>query len=115
MVRQGHGVAQRGELGNAGLGDSVGSQPPELLLLVSVGVVVVETLANRVCTRNLPQRSLLNLVPRYPSATTSSFCHDLLSGDLADQFEGAKASGCETFFVSSHLDGSKPLTHRAES
>lgn len=60
------------------------------------------------------------LVPRcletaWISAATPSPCHDLLSRDLADQFEGAKASGCKTFFVASHLDGSKPLTHRAKS
>lgn len=49
------------------------------------------------------------------SRQSDSNSEQVLSGDLADQFEGAKASGCETFFVSSHLDGSKPLTHRAKS
>lgn len=61
----------------------------------------------------------LILVPRcrydcLALTSTSSSCHDLLGGDLADQLEGAKPSSCKTFFVSSHLDGSKPLTHRAK-
>lgn len=49
------------------------------------------------------------------SCQSDSNSEQVLSGDLADQLEGAKPSSCKTFFISSHLDGSKPLTHRAKS
>lgn len=116
-------TVQGGEARTADREESWGSQPLQLLLLWQ-GRGFRKQSWHQELTPKAPAETVdLILVPRHhPSwllgphhSPTSISCHDLLSGDLADQLEGAKPSGCKTFFVSSHLDGSKPLAHRAKS
>lgn len=114
-------MVQGGEAGTAGLEDSWGSQPLQLFMLW-VGRGSRKQSWHQELTLEAPAEPMgLILVPRHPNVArlsphpTSSSCHNLLSGDLADQLEGAKPSGCKTFFISSHLDGSKPFAHRAKS
>lgn len=49
------------------------------------------------------------------SGQSDSNSEQILGGDLADQLKRAEPSCRETFFVSPHFDGSKPLAHRAKS